>query len=173
MRVKLLIISFLLILIYLASPCNCYSVGEGGMPGYFLDLGAGARALGMGRAFVALADDTASIYWNPAGLYQVEKREISAMHIILYENTRYDFIGYTQPIGKFWNIGIGGIQLATGGAIRRDEYNNPGEEFSDQNNALFLTNSFQITENILFGFNVKYINKIFDTINDTFYGSDI
>src|SRR5688500_12796217 len=29
---------------------------------------AGARALGMGGAFVAVADDVTAIWWNPAGL---------------------------------------------------------------------------------------------------------
>ena len=31
----------------------------------------GARALGMGGAFVAVADDATAIYWNPAGLINV------------------------------------------------------------------------------------------------------
>ena len=32
----------------------------------------GTRALGMGGAFVGLADDASAIYWNPAGLSNVE-----------------------------------------------------------------------------------------------------
>jgi len=34
----------------------------------FLKLGFGARALGMGEAFVAVADDAAAMHYNPAGL---------------------------------------------------------------------------------------------------------
>ena len=30
--------------------------------------GIGARAEGMGGAFVAVADDATAVYWNPAGL---------------------------------------------------------------------------------------------------------
>ncbi|RKZ33533.1 hypothetical protein DRQ33_04100 [bacterium] len=34
----------------------------------FLTIGPGARAAGMGEAFVAVADDPTATYWNPAGL---------------------------------------------------------------------------------------------------------
>lgn len=33
--------------------------------------GIGARALGMGDAFVAVADDETAVYWNPAGITQI------------------------------------------------------------------------------------------------------
>jgi len=38
--------------------------------------GTGARALGMGGAFTALADDPTAASWNPAGLAQLERPEI-------------------------------------------------------------------------------------------------
>jgi len=39
--------------------------------------GFGARAMGMGGAFVAVADDATATYWNPAGLAQLEQPELS------------------------------------------------------------------------------------------------
>ena len=39
--------------------------------------GQGARALGMGGAFIGLADDATAISWNPAGLAQLDRPEIS------------------------------------------------------------------------------------------------
>lgn len=38
----------------------------------------GARAMGMGGAFVAVADDASSVYWNPAGLAIGSKRAVMA-----------------------------------------------------------------------------------------------
>jgi len=38
----------------------------------------GPRALGMGGAFVGLADDYSAIYWNPAGLYNLEGTYVGA-----------------------------------------------------------------------------------------------
>jgi len=34
----------------------------------FLEIGVGARAIGMGGAFVATANDVSALYWNPAGI---------------------------------------------------------------------------------------------------------
>ncbi len=40
------------------------------------DYGVGARALGMGGAFLGVADDYTATYWNPAGLAQITKNEV-------------------------------------------------------------------------------------------------
>lgn len=40
-------------------------------------VGSGARALGMGGAFIAVADDATAASWNPAGLVQLEEAELS------------------------------------------------------------------------------------------------
>ena len=37
----------------------------------FLEIGVGSRATSMGDAYVAVANDVSSIYWNPAGLSHV------------------------------------------------------------------------------------------------------
>jgi len=43
-------------------------------------VGSGARALGMGRAFIAVADDATAASWNPGGLTQLERPEISLVY---------------------------------------------------------------------------------------------
>lgn len=43
-------------------------------------VGSGARALGMGAAFIAVADDATAASWNPAGLTQLERPEISIVY---------------------------------------------------------------------------------------------
>jgi long-subunit fatty acid transport protein len=40
-------------------------------------VGSGARALGMGGAFIGVADDATAASWNPAGLIQLETPEVS------------------------------------------------------------------------------------------------
>jgi long-subunit fatty acid transport protein len=43
-------------------------------------VGSGARALGMGSAFIAIADDATAASWNPGGLTQLERPELSLVY---------------------------------------------------------------------------------------------
>ena len=56
----------------------------------FLRLGAGPRAVAMGDAFTAAADDAFAAYWNPAGLPRVERPVAALMY-----NRQYQ--GIDQP----------------------------------------------------------------------------
>jgi len=49
------------------------------IPSSLNPVGSGARAMGMGGAFIAIADDATAASWNPGGLIQLEKPEISAV----------------------------------------------------------------------------------------------
>ena len=39
----------------------------------FLEVGIGARSMGMGGAYVAVAQDAIAMYWNPAGLSRIQQ----------------------------------------------------------------------------------------------------
>ncbi len=47
-------------------------------------VGSGARALGMGGAFIAIADDATAASWNPAGLTQLDRPEISFTGVVFH-----------------------------------------------------------------------------------------
>jgi hypothetical protein len=83
----------------------------------FLKVGAGARALGMGGAFVALADDASATYWNPAGLVSLSSKEVEAMHAEQFGNiVNYDYISAAFPSSSLDErksaIGVAFIRLA-------------------------------------------------------------
>ena len=60
----------------------------------FLNIGAGARGLGMGGAQVASTEDGSAGYWNPAGLvYVYEHPAISFMHADYFAGIgKYDYL---------------------------------------------------------------------------------
>ena len=70
---------------------------SGGQPGAFMSYGAGARSLGMGGAFFAVADDASASYWNPAALTLLERKEFTAMQATLFEQTTLNFFTYAHP----------------------------------------------------------------------------
>ncbi|MBP8131711.1 MAG: outer membrane protein transport protein [Candidatus Hydrogenedentes bacterium] len=53
-------------------------------------VGSGARALGMGSAFIAIADDATAASWNPAGLTQLERPELSLVYSWKRFNEEFD-----------------------------------------------------------------------------------
>ncbi len=79
--------------------------------GDFLTLGVGARPLGMGGSFVAIADDSTTTYWNPAGLGRLSHSEISFMHSSLGDQDSYNFINYIHPIGTDTSIGLSWLRV--------------------------------------------------------------
>jgi long-subunit fatty acid transport protein len=58
-------------------------------------VGSGARAMGMGGAFIGVADDATAASWNPAGLIQLEKPEVSIVGG--YFSRREEFSSSTRP----------------------------------------------------------------------------
>ncbi len=58
-------------------------------------VGSGARAVGMGGAFIGIADDATAASWNPAGLTQLETPELSLVGAALYSSD--DFSSSTNP----------------------------------------------------------------------------
>lgn len=66
----------------------------------FLNIGAGARGLGMGGAVIANQNDVYSPMWNPAGLIGIENDwQGAAMHAEYFESiAKYDYIAFAKPL---------------------------------------------------------------------------
>jgi long-subunit fatty acid transport protein len=78
--------------------CVASTVHATRLAGEFMAFGGGARALGMGGAFAAIAADASTVYWNPAGIAGVEKRQILLMHAETFGDLiNYNFGSYVQP----------------------------------------------------------------------------
>lgn len=92
---------------------------DGGAPGAYLRHEVGARSAGLSGAFTALADDGTAIRWNPAGLARIAKPELSATHVILYEDTSMDLGVGAMPIRDWGVFSLGTLRQSTGGFERR------------------------------------------------------
>ena len=79
----------------------------------FLRIGVGSRALGMGGAFVALADDGTASYWNPAGLGNLSQHQLFFSHVQMFDNlAHHNFANISLKVGNSLGIGISWIRLA-------------------------------------------------------------
>ena len=140
----------------------------------FLNIGAGARGLGMGGATVASVTDGTAGYWNPAALVHIKDHpSISVMHAEYFAGIgKYDFAGVAIPT-KNGNrtLGVSFLRFAVDdipntlylvepdGSIN---YNNI-TTFSSADYALLLSYAqmFKKTDNIeiSFGANAKVIYR--------------
>jgi long-subunit fatty acid transport protein len=68
----------------------------------------GVRALGLGGAYVAVADGADAVYWNPAGLQLMKRKEVQLMHAELFADQNQDAIAYVHPGGGRENGKPGG-----------------------------------------------------------------
>jgi hypothetical protein len=83
--------------------------------GEFLQSPVGPRAIGMGAAFTAVADDATAPYWNPAGMVYLPYKEVIAMHAEQFGNlANHDYITGVLPLG-----GATGKHLAVGFSLIR------------------------------------------------------
>lgn len=79
----------------------------------FLQIGVGAKALGLGNAVVAGVDDVTAGYWNPAGLTQVENNlEFALMHSEYFAGiAKYDYLGIAHKIDDRSAIGFSALRF--------------------------------------------------------------
>src|SRR5437867_5528229 len=77
-----------------------FSLGEqraGTSSATFLKIGVGARATGLGEAFVAVANDPSAVYWNPAGLASVLHQEVLFSHVSWPADVSYEHVAWVVP----------------------------------------------------------------------------
>ncbi|MBI4727146.1 PorV/PorQ family protein [candidate division TA06 bacterium] len=127
----------------------------------FLKLGAGARAVGMGEAFTAVVDDATAMYWNPAGLAQAKKQEMTFTHNQWLGGIKHEFIGYCLPLGGNGTLGMNLTVLNVGEmpvtTVERGE--ETGEFFTCMDWAFALGYGRNLTDKVAFGATAKVIQQ--------------
>jgi hypothetical protein len=143
--------------------------------GEFLSFGLGGRGLGMGGAYVSIADDGFSSFWNPAAT------ALSSHQLIFNHSSNfdallaYDALGYSRP-GKNGGLGLVFVRLSIKGIpytndalvdLNGNGLMDPGErldydlitDIQDAESALFLNYSRRYSGNVFWGTNLKLVNK--------------
>jgi len=135
MRSRRVFYHILPLLVSLIFSTLAHSVGVGTTSGAFLKLPTGARAIGMGETYTAVGDDVQALGWNPAGLAQLEKRQITFMHAQWFEGVNYESLAYAQPLGGFIYAGLG-IDVLDSGQIDKTSFKDPAAVSSGPESAI-------------------------------------
>jgi len=126
----------------------------------FLKLGAGARPAAMGDAYVSVVDDSTAIYWNPAGLAQIDAKGGSAtlMHAVWFDDIFYDWASYALPIEHLGVIGIG-VQYLSYGTIQQTDYTSYNIGTFSPNDLCVSVGYARSINGLNIGGNLKYISS--------------
>ncbi len=129
--------------------------------GQFLKIGMGARASSMGDAFVAVANDVSSIYWNPAGTARMNSNQIQFGYNDWFMDIVYNHALAGFLIPQFGTVGIQVSSITMGDMPVRTEQQQEGtgEYFSAGDLLLGVNYARNLTDRFSIGFNFKYIQE--------------
>lgn len=126
----------------------------------FLLLPVGARATGTGNATAAVSGSTESVFWNPAGIAAVARREVSLNHSQSVIGTG-DALSVAMR-SRFGVFGLSANLLDYGGSeVTGPDSVSSGELFP-RNVALLLTHAIRVGKDLRVGATYKYLQFRFD-----------
>lgn len=118
-----------------------------------MDIGLGARPMGMGGAFVSIADDASCVYYNPAGLALQSTRNVISFYSNQHGQAGYFGLAYAQK-----GIGAGVLNLGSSGIQGTDEYAQPVETLSYEERVL-LASVARTYQRLHIGATLKYYTQ--------------
>jgi long-subunit fatty acid transport protein len=172
---KIILPAVLLAVLGLCLPAQAQFAKVGTVGMKFLDIGVGGRALAMGEAYAAVANDASAIFWNPAGIANVKNGD----YFMGYTNWPADINLYSAAVVKKTGLGHLGafFTILNTGLMNRTTPRDPDGNFSGTfayedwaagaSYARFLTDRFS------FGTNVKILREKLADWDKTSWAVDI
>ncbi len=173
--------------IALAVAAAAFERNPGGDAGALSSWGLGARADALGRAYGALADDAAAVYWNPAGLAALERTELTFGYGVPFREVSDVTLGdaaVAKPLlygAAEGAVGAGSLgTLAAAFAFRRageiyeaNETGLTGRTFDDTDVELSLGYAHSLGEKAAFGLALKNVTRNVGDYADSGFGVDV
>jgi hypothetical protein len=176
---KRLLFGFMLFLFLPALAFGQAKVGTAGAQ--FLEIGVSARAVGMGDAFLAVSNDVSALYYNPAGITQLDNLELMASHIDYPAGITYDFLGAVYPSARLGGAWGAGFYMLNTGDMSLNTYPHPLDEepfssnqtFSAKDYALALSYAASLTDRFSVGLTFKFIDENYEEERAMGWAADV
>lgn len=141
----------------------------------FLKIGVGARAMGMGGSFTAVANDVSTIYWNPAGIANLDRTSISFTHSQWFADITHDFAGVVVPISASDFLAVHATTLNTGEQEVTTVANPDGAGvfYDVRDLAIGLSYARQLTDKFSVGISGKYVMQTLYNVQASSFTLDI
>jgi hypothetical protein len=137
----------------------------GGSGMQFLKISPDARGMSLGGAAVAVTNDPSAMYWNPAGITDVDTGKVNLMisHTRYFGDISSNFAGAVIKTGPLSFVGIQAFAMNYGTMDETTEFQSQGtgRTFSVSNYLLGVTYGKVLTNSFSFGVNGKFAREGF------------
>jgi hypothetical protein len=167
---------FIMIILLLPSTIHAGGFSKvGTAAAQFLKIGVGARAMGMGGSFTAVANDVSTIYWNPAGIANLDRTSISFTHSQWFADIAHDFAGVVVPISSSDFLAVHATTLNTGEQEVTTVANPDGAGvfYDVRDLAIGLSYARQLTDKFSVGISGKYVMQTLYNVQASSFTLDI
>ncbi|MFN3821580.1 MAG: PorV/PorQ family protein [bacterium] len=122
-----------------------------------LKISTSVRAAAMGDAFVATADDISSIFWNPAGLFHLQKQAAYFTNINMPADIQFNTIAAARNLGRKGVLGIHLLAMNTGDMPIRTIFHpdGTGENFIAYDVVGGISYAQKFTDRFIYGLNFR------------------
>jgi len=144
-----------------------------GGPGEWLMRYTSARTLGLGGAYVALADDPLGVLWNPAGLSSMNENELRFENAQMFEDTQLNAFGLAVPGSRLPSVGLSFVSLGSGDFQRTNDMNDPLGSFSESESAWMFIVSKAFSTRFATGVNLKLAQQTVESFHTGGFGMDV
>lgn len=156
---KKLVIFILVGLLAASVSADTSNAGRAGAQ--FLKIGVGSRYQAMGEASVAVVNDVYSMYWNPAGLVEVENNTVAFTRVNWLLDIALNHIAVAR---NFENVGVVGVSASIlsmneQDVLTREKPDGTGERFDAGSYSIGVSYARQLTARFAFGITAKYIGE--------------
>jgi Type IX secretion system protein PorV len=154
-------------------PAHAASADAGTSSAPFLELEQGARPIGMGGAYAAVADDADSIWWNPAGLAHAG-REVTIDDVQYIQNINSQYIAGCAPLPNgMGTLGASFTYFTVPGIQGYNSSGAPTGNLADYAYAVSVAYGVSLTKELSIGANLKGLGETLDTTNASGFAADV
>ena len=147
--------------------------GSAGAAGAWFKFGLGARALGMGGAYGAIAEGVDAVYYNPGGVGFLAQPEVGLTYHSLSMDRNLNSAAFLMPVRNEAVLGLSWINSSVSDVPMIDSDRNPYSTFSNANNSFGLSFAKRFADNVSVGGNVRYLQSVLDQLSAYTVGVDL
>jgi hypothetical protein len=151
------------------------NTGYGTTAGEFLLLGAGARGTALGGGYAALATDISALYYNPAGLAQLEHPGAMVSTYSYVASTRYAWAGMAFPVSggtRSFGVQVGNFGFSGQPVYTAAQPDGDGTTYSVAETFVGATYAQNFSDRFSAGLTGKFINDKLGLVTGSAFAVD-